>query len=101
GRFENPDESDGRTSGGVRPVAPGENALRAGEDVARGDLLVPGGHLLRPQDLGGLLGVGITEITAARRPVVGLLATGDEIVPPEAEPVIGQIRDINTYTVAA
>jgi molybdopterin molybdotransferase len=98
---ENTQEIDARTIEVVRPVAPGENTLRTGEDVARGDLLVPVGHRLRPQDIGGLLGVGITEVAVARRPVVGLLATGDEIVPPEAEPAIGQIRDINTYTLAA
>src|SRR5438874_8265180 len=56
---ENTQEIDARTIEVVRPVAPGENTLRAGEDVAHGDLLVPAGHLLRPQDLGGLLGVGI------------------------------------------
>src|SRR5207245_558078 len=72
-----------------------------GEDVAKGDLLVPPGHLLRPQDLGGLLGVGITRVRVACRPTVALLATGDEIIPPEAEPATGQIRDINTYALAA
>ena len=55
----------------------------------------------RPQDIGGLLALGITQITVRCRPRVAIVSTGDEIVPPEATPGPGQIRDINTYTIAA
>jgi molybdopterin molybdotransferase len=85
----------------VRPVAPGENVIQVGEDLRRGDLLVPAGHWLRPQDLGGLMGAGVTEIDVAPRPVVAVISTGDEIVPPEAEIGPGQVRDINTHTLSA
>jgi molybdopterin molybdotransferase len=64
-------------------------------------MLFPRGHWLRPQDLGGLAGVGITMVRVVTRPRVAILATGDEVVPADAEPVPGQVRDINTYTVAA
>jgi len=84
----------------VRPVAPGENVIQVGEDVRRGDLLVPEGHWLRPQDLGGLLAVGVTEVAVAPRPVVALISTGDELVPPYSEVGPGQVRDINTYTLS-
>ncbi|MGH2524344.1 MAG: molybdopterin molybdotransferase MoeA, partial [Anaerolineales bacterium] len=74
---------------------------RVGEDVAEGEEVLPAGHLLRPQDLGGLLALGITSVRVAARPRVVLLATGDEVVPPEAETGPGQVRDINSYTIAA
>ena len=75
--------------------------VQVGEDVHRGELVLRAGHVLRPQDIGGLLGLGITEITAGRRPCVAIVSTGDELIPPEATPVPGQIRDINTYTISA
>lgn len=83
-----------------KAVAPGENVLQVGEDVQVGSQVLPQGHLLRPQDLGGLLALGITAVAVANRPRVAILATGDEVVPPDSETGPGQIRDINSYTVA-
>jgi molybdopterin molybdotransferase len=83
-----------------RAVAAGQNVLQIGEDVGEGDEILPAGHRLRPQDLGGLLAVGLTRVPVARKPRVAILATGDEIVPPDSETLPGQIRDINSYTVA-
>ncbi|HSM59132.1 MAG TPA: gephyrin-like molybdotransferase Glp, partial [Candidatus Sulfomarinibacteraceae bacterium] len=77
----------------------GQNVLQIGEDVEAGADILPAGHLLRPQDLGGLLALGITEIVVGRRPGVAILSTGDEVVAPDAELGPGQIRDINSYTV--
>ena len=85
----------------LKAVAVGQNVLQIGEDVEVDDLLLPAGHHLRPQDLGGLLGLGITSVPVARAPRVGLLSTGDELVPPEQTLEMGQIRDINSYTIAA
>jgi len=85
----------------LRPVAAGENVIGVGEDVGEGDELFQAGHTLRPQDLGGLLALGITQVSVAARPRVAIISTGDEIVPPEAAPGPGQIRDINSYTIAA
>ncbi|WP_374688626.1 gephyrin-like molybdotransferase Glp [Promineifilum sp.] len=84
----------------LRAVAVGQNVIQVGEDVAPGAIILPAGHVLRPQDLGGLLALGLTEAPVARRPRVAILATGDEVVPPSAAPGPGQIRDINSYTVA-
>ncbi len=84
----------------LRPVAPGENVVGIGEDVKDGQVLFDAGHALRPQDIGGLMALGITEVAVARRPTVAIISTGDEIVPPECEPAYGQIRDINTYTIS-
>ena len=85
----------------LRPVAPGENVINAGEDVCAGDLLFRPGHTIRPQDIGGLLALGIDNVPVLRRPKVAIVSTGDELVPPDARPESGQIRDINTYTIAA
>jgi molybdopterin molybdotransferase len=98
---ENTQALDEQTIEVVRPVAVGEHVIPIGEDVRTGDLLFPRGHWLRPQDLGGLAGVGITIVPVVARPRVAILATGDEVVPAEQQPVPGQIRDINTYTIAA
>lgn len=83
-----------------RPVASGENVVQVGEDINQGECLLPRGHGLRPQDVGGLLGVGILTVHALRRPRVVIIATGDEVVSPDVEPGPGQVRDINTYTIA-
>ena len=85
----------------LRPVAPGENLVQVGEDVRAGDLLFNPGHVIRPQDIGGLLALGITEVPVLRKPRVAIVSTGDELVPPEVQPPPGNIRDINTYTIAA
>jgi molybdopterin molybdotransferase len=84
----------------LRAVAPGEHVIRVGDDVADGAILVPAGHWLRPQDIGGLAALGITEVTVARQPRVALLATGDEVVPATQAAGLGQVRDVNTYSVA-
>ncbi len=84
-----------------RAVGVGQNVLQVGEDVEDGSEILPAGHLIRPQDIGGLLGLGITRVAVARRPRVAVLATGDEVVPVERTPGPGQIRDINSYTVGA
>ena len=84
-----------------RPVAGGDNCVQPGEDVRAGELILPAGHQLRPQDLGALLAVGITRVPAARPPRIGIVSQGDEVVPPEQTPGPGQVRDINSYTLAA
>lgn len=85
----------------LAPVAPGENLIHIGDDVTVGELIVPVGHRLRPQDIGGLLAVGITSIAVVRPPRIGILSCGDELVPPDSVPQLGQVRDINAYTLAA
>src|SRR5918911_1181976 len=47
-----------------RAVAAGENVVQVGEDVRTGDPILPAGHILRPQDVGGLLALGVTEVDA-------------------------------------
>ena len=84
-----------------RPVAPGENVLKPGEDVQQGEVLFPTGSLLRPQDLGLLAALGVTRLTVYRRPRVVILSSGDEIVAITQNPAPGQVRDSNAYLAAA
>ncbi|MBP7692797.1 MAG: molybdopterin molybdotransferase MoeA [Anaerolineales bacterium] len=84
----------------LKAAAPGENVLQVGDDIHAGAEMFPAGHVLRAQDLGGLAALGFTSVSVARRPRVALLATGDEVVPPEVEPALGQVRDVNSYAVA-
>ncbi|MDR7318436.1 gephyrin-like molybdotransferase Glp [Brevibacillus nitrificans] len=84
-----------------RQVAPGENVIRAGDDVEKGELVVAAGQRLRPQDLGVLSAIGKTSVRVYPRPIVAILSTGDEIVPADKKVLSpGEIRDINSITVA-
>lgn len=83
-----------------RTTAVGQNVIQVGEDVSDGALILAAGTLLRPQEIGGLLALGITTLSVRSRPRVIILATGDEVVSPERFPGPGQVRDINSYTVA-
>lgn len=84
-----------------RAVAPGENVVAKGEDVQPGDVILPAGVRLSPAHVGGLAALGIMEISVASRPVVGILSSGDEIVPPEQSPLPGQVRDVNSHSLSA
>ena len=78
----------------MRGVAPGEGVLHPGEEAHAGDVLVPAGRPLRAADLGLLAAAGVTEIAAHARPRVGIVSTGDEVVPPAtARLAPGEVRD--------
>ncbi|HHW15355.1 MAG TPA: molybdopterin molybdotransferase MoeA [Firmicutes bacterium] len=83
-----------------RPVAPGENSVRPGEDFAAGGLLLQAGQPLRPADLGALAALGVTRVAVRRRPRVGIISTGDEVIPVEGKPRPGQVRDVNSHFLA-
>jgi molybdopterin molybdotransferase len=86
----------------TRPVAPGENVLKAGEDIAPGAALFRKGARLRPQDIGVLAALGIVDLEVTRVPRVALISTGDEIVPVPVRPLPpGKVRDINSFSLAA
>ena len=82
----------------VRPAAPGENIITADEDAAKGQELLPAGCVLRPQEMGLLAALGQESVRVRRFPKVAVISSGDEIVPLNASPAPGQVRDINSYT---
>jgi molybdopterin molybdotransferase len=84
-----------------RAVAEGENIIRIGEDVAENQVVIPRGVRLRPAEVGGLMALGITKLRVANKVRVGLISSGDEVIPPGQTPQPGQVRDVNSYTLAA
>ncbi len=77
------------------PVSAGTNMIHRGTSMKRGDRVLLSGRLLRPQELGALAEMGRHTLAARRRPRVGVLATGDELVPVTEIPGPGQIRNSN------
>ena len=86
-----PDEIEVR-----RTVAPGEHLMFQGEDCRRGERILASGTRIRSQELGLLAALGVREASVHPRPEVGIISSGDELVPPEREPGPGQIRDVNS-----
>lgn len=84
-----------------KPIAPLENLLKKGDDIKAGQVLFDRGHRLRSQDIGALAGIGMTKAKVYKRLRVGIISTGDEIVGPDEELGMGQIRDMNTYSLGA
>lgn len=85
----------------IRALAPGDNIVYGDEDAARGKLVIPGGKLLRAQEIGILAAFGMDRVRVGRRARVGILSSGDEIVPISHQTSIGQMRDVNSHTIAA
>jgi molybdopterin molybdotransferase len=81
-----------------RSVAPGQNMVTVGEDILKGDEILTAGQPIRPQETGLLAALGRQTAMVFKKPVVGIISTGDEIVPVTQVPGPGQIRDVNTYT---
>ncbi len=84
-----------------RPTAPGQNVLEAGEDVGSGEIVLQAGQRLRPQEIGGLMALGVLEVEAALPPKAAIISSGNEIVEPGEELRQGEVRDVNSYTLAA
>ncbi len=83
-----------------KTVTPGENVMLRGEDVGQGQVALPAGRRLRPQDVGLMAAIGRLSANVYRRPRCGIISTGDELVPVEGTPRPGQIRDVNSHTLA-
>ena len=82
-------------------VPVGKDVRPAGEDVRAGETVIPRGTILRPPEIGMLAALGCREVVVTRRPRVGILATGDELVGIDEPLAPGKIRNANTYSNAA
>jgi molybdopterin molybdotransferase len=105
-RFEDTDEArrQGSNSGEIGilcEVKHGLNIRRAGEDIARGATVLKKGTVLRPAEIGVLASLGMSKINAVRRPVVAVLATGNELVQIDQPLPPGKIYNSNTYSIAS
>ncbi len=103
--FEYTDESQrGKTAdkiGVLCEVKAGWNIRRAGEDISKGSLVLSKGTVIRPAQVGVLASLGRSQIKVIRRPVVAILATGDELVDIDQPLTPGKIYNSNSYSVAA
>ena len=94
------DYGDG-TIGIMKSAAPGQNMIYRGDDVFPGKRVLSRGRLLSSQDIGALAAVGVTSVPVVKKPVVGIISTGDELVSPDVTPGPGQVRDVNSYMLGA
>ena len=99
--IEHTDALDDETIEVYRSVAPGQHVIQVGEDVAEGAVMLKPGRRIGPAEAGLLAAFGMERVTVFNPPTVGILSTGDEVVPVGETPGPGQIRDVNTYTLAA
>ena len=88
------DYGDG-SIGIAKAAAPGQNMIFKGDDVYPGKPVLEQGRLLTDRDIGALAAIGCVQVPVVKKPRVGILSTGDELVPPEQQPGPGQIRDVN------
>lgn len=79
----------------------GENIARLGEDVTVGQVVLEKGAVIRPPEIGILAAMGVVSVPVYRKPIVGVIATGSEIVEPSLTPQPGQIRNSNGYSMMA
>ncbi|MDH5696181.1 MAG: molybdopterin molybdotransferase MoeA [Dehalococcoidia bacterium] len=104
-RFEDTDESERQKSsaeiGILTEVEQGLNIRLAGEDITAGSLVLSKGVVIRPAEVGVLASLGCSTVKVIRRPVVAILATGDEVVDIEQPLSEGKIYNSNSYSVAA
>ena len=89
------DYGDG-TIGIAKPAAPGMNMIFRGDDVYPGKVILTKSRVLSSADIGALAAIGCVQVPVAKKLTVGVISTGDELVPPEVPPGPGQVRDVNS-----
>jgi molybdopterin molybdotransferase len=104
-KFEDTDQAgwgaDASQIGILAEVTPGLEIRRAGEDIAKGMRLLVKGTVIRPAEVGALASLGRTSVKVIRRPVVAILATGNELVDVTQPLSEGKIYNTNSYSLAA
>ncbi len=82
-------------------IDPKLNISFKGEDVRRGDVVIKKGKRIQPQDIALMASVGHTSVRVKKRPVAGIISTGDELIDPSGYPALSQIRNSNASQLAA
>ena len=83
------------------PSSPWKNIRPIGEDVCAGEMLIPSFSRITPSAMGSMLAGGVLEVAVTRRPVVGIIPTGDEIIQPVTDPGEGEIIEFNSTIFSA
>ncbi len=91
---------DEKTIEAYKSAAPGQNVIEKGEDFTEGNVILHAGRKIRPQETGLLAAFGKEQVKVFKRPVIGIISTGDEVVPVSEIPSPGKIRDINTFSLS-
>jgi molybdopterin molybdotransferase len=106
-RFEDTDETARQKGGPIAEVGiciaakEGENIRRAGEDILQGQVTLAAGTIIRPAEVGVLASLGMSTVPVIRRPIVAIVATGNELVEVGQPLPLGKIYNSNSYSVAA
>jgi molybdopterin molybdotransferase len=97
------EQSEGLKSGKIRlsGIDTKTNISLRAEDVRKGDVVLKRGKLIQPQDIALMASVGHTAVQVKKKPIVGIISTGDELINPASFPRISQIRNSNSYQLAA
>ncbi len=82
-------------------LSAGANIRQAGENIRAGQLILKAGSVIRPQDIGMLAAIGRADVPVVKRATVVIVGSGDELVDVTEPLQAGQIRDVNSYTLAA
>ena len=98
--IEHTEAIDDTTIEVYRSVAPGQNMVAVGEDIKKGDIILRRGGKIRPQEAGMLAAMGKQTLKVYKKPLIGIISTGDEVVAVDDSPGPGQVRDVNTYTLS-
>lgn len=84
-----------------RPVRSGDFVRRVGDDIQPGDVAVSSGTVLGPAQIGLLAAVGRSKVLVYPRPRITIISFGRELVDLDQEPALGQVFDVNSYSLAA
>ena len=82
-------------------AAPWQHVRQIGEDICAGEMILPGRTAITPAAIGSMLAGGVLEVNVFARPVVGIIPTGDEVVPPTADPNPGDVLEFNSSIFSA
>jgi putative molybdopterin biosynthesis protein len=84
-----------------KSAAPWQNIRPIGEDIVETQLIIPSKHIIRPVDIGSIIAGGVNEVQVYKRPVVGIIPTGTEMVEPGGELKVGDIIEFNSRVFSA
>lgn len=84
-----------------KSAAPGDGIMCEGDDFKKGDVLFERGHRIKSKDIGVLAAIGKSKVRVFKKPTISIVSTGDELVNINTMPTLGQVRDINSYSLSA